>query len=260
MEYHPAADIFPLDEEHIPELAEDIKKQGLLCPIETLDGKIIDGRRRFLACKKAKVEPQFVNVKSLVEDPIAYVLSLNLERRHLSVSQRAMVGNRARAMYEEQAKERQKEHGGTAPGKSKTLVKKSTQVSGKSRDQAGAAVGVSGFSIDRARTVQEKGIPEVAQAVEADRISVNRDAEIAKLPTEEQPAALQEALQPRSASPRPKKRNEEPEGDEPEPGKLRGKGIFIANEAIDCLKRIPKNDALRKRGFQLVTDWIRHNK
>lgn len=37
-------------------------------------------------------------------------------------------------------------------------------------------------------------------------------------------------------------------------------GVIRANEAIDCLKRIPKNDPLRKRGFQVVTDWIRHNK
>jgi hypothetical protein len=48
-------------------------------------------------------------------------------------------------------------------------------------------------------------------------------------------------------------------GDFPE-GVSRGSGIVHAHEAIACLKRIPKNDALRKRGFQVVTDWIRHNK
>ena len=37
-------------------------------------------------------------------------------------------------------------------------------------------------------------------------------------------------------------------------------GVVRANEAINCLIRIPKNDALRKRGFQIVTDWIRRNK
>jgi hypothetical protein len=36
-------------------------------------------------------------------------------------------------------------------------------------------------------------------------------------------------------------------------------GVLRANEAIDCLMRIPKNDAHRKRGFQIVTDWIKHN-
>lgn len=36
-------------------------------------------------------------------------------------------------------------------------------------------------------------------------------------------------------------------------------GVEIANEAINCLIRIPKNDPLRKRGFQIVTDWIKAN-
>src|SRR5262249_49748196 len=42
--------------------------------------------------------------------------------------------------------------------------------------------------------------------------------------------------------------------------KLRGKGVFLANEAINCLARIPKDDALRGRGLQLVLDWITNNK
>jgi len=36
-------------------------------------------------------------------------------------------------------------------------------------------------------------------------------------------------------------------------------GIFCAHEAINCLKRIQKDDAFRKRGYQIVTDWIRYN-
>jgi hypothetical protein len=50
-------------------------------------------------------------------------------------------------------------------------------------------------------------------------------------------------------------------GPEPESGarKVRGKGIFLAHEAINSLIRIPKNDTLRRRGFQLVTDWIERN-
>jgi hypothetical protein len=50
------------------------------------------------------------------------------------------------------------------------------------------------------------------------------------------------------------KAEEKPEGE------VRGVGVTRANEAINCLIRIPKNDALRKRGFQIVTDWIKANK
>lgn len=43
------------------------------------------------------------------------------------------------------------------------------------------------------------------------------------------------------------------------PPKRRGVGVYRANEAINCLIRIPENDFLRKRGFEIVTDWIEAN-
>ena len=48
-EFHEAANIFPIDQENIQSLAEDIKKNGQQIPIELLDGKILDGRRRSMA-------------------------------------------------------------------------------------------------------------------------------------------------------------------------------------------------------------------
>ena len=61
-----------------------------------------------------------------------------------------MVGARVRKIYDKQAKERQKEHGSTAPGKRKTLPESLPEVKGDARDQAGKVVGVSGKSIDYA--------------------------------------------------------------------------------------------------------------
>jgi ParB-like chromosome segregation protein Spo0J len=106
LEFHEAANIFPLDEDHLEDLAADIRKNGQQVAIELFDGRILDGRRRYLACNKVGIEPKFREVK--VSDPIAYVLSLNLYRRHLNPSQWAMVGARARDIYDRQAKERQK--------------------------------------------------------------------------------------------------------------------------------------------------------
>src|SRR5262245_52912883 len=36
-------------------------------------------------------------------------------------------------------------------------------------------------------------------------------------------------------------------------------GVTHANYAINALIRIPKDDALRERGFQIVADWIKSN-
>ena len=58
LEFHEAANIFPLCEgPELDALADDIEENGLQIPIETLDGKIIDGRRRWLACQKKDIEP-----------------------------------------------------------------------------------------------------------------------------------------------------------------------------------------------------------
>lgn len=181
MPFHAAANIFPLDDENIGSLADDIRTNGQQVPIELLDGAVIDGRRRWLACSIAQVEPITRDVSP--SDPIAYVLSLNLHRRHLSTSQLAMVGARARELYDEQAKERQRVRKGHQAG---STVENLPQLD-KARDAAGKAVGVSGKSIDYARRVLN-GEPELIAAVDDDKISVSTAARVSSRPREEQVA------------------------------------------------------------------------
>jgi hypothetical protein len=61
-------------------------------------------------------------------------------------------------------------------------------------------------------------------------------------------------------APEPAPNAAEPDPDtDPEARKIRRKGVALAQSAIKCLARIPKNDALRKRGFEIVRDWIDRN-
>ena len=89
--FHPAANIFPLNAD-CPEFdvfVESIKRDGLLYPIVLHEGKILDGRRRYLACQAASIEPMFVkwDGRGL---PVDYVWAVNALRRQLTPSQLAI--------------------------------------------------------------------------------------------------------------------------------------------------------------------------
>ena len=77
-----------MEDEDIFDLQTDIEQNGLLHPIITYDGMILDGRHRLMACRAAGVEPRFEEVSC---DPLSLVLSANLHRRQLTSSQRAIV-------------------------------------------------------------------------------------------------------------------------------------------------------------------------
>ena len=97
MEYHALADVFPvLSQNEIESLAADIKASGLRHAITLYQGKILDGRNRFVACELAGVAPRFDEYTG--DDPTAFVISENIARRHLDESQRAMCAARLATM------------------------------------------------------------------------------------------------------------------------------------------------------------------
>ena len=94
---HPAAKVFPLlKDDGIDLLAEDIKDKCLQSAVaiqKTKDGDylVLDGRNRLRACELVGVEPDVRHVGPRV-DPVKFIVSANLQRRHQSASQRAMAG------------------------------------------------------------------------------------------------------------------------------------------------------------------------
>lgn len=78
-----------------------------------------------------------------------------------------MIAARVKPMFEKEARERQREHGGTAPGKSKnTSGNIAGSVQGDSRDKAASVVRVSGRSVSAAERVLASGDKELIRAVD----------------------------------------------------------------------------------------------
>ena len=110
MDYHEIASIFPMmGQADYEALREDIRKNGLREPIVLYDGKILDGRNRWRACQELGIEPQTTTYTG--DDPVGYVMSMNLHRRHLTADQRAAIAVEALPMYEAEARKRKQAAG-----------------------------------------------------------------------------------------------------------------------------------------------------
>lgn len=116
LEVDPTCAIFPMmDDAEYAALRDDIAEHGLREPLWVYRGKLIDGRNRLKACMELGIEPitrEWDGEGSLV----ALVVGLNLHRRHLTASQRAMVGVHVERQFAIEAKGRQRA-GAIAGGK-----------------------------------------------------------------------------------------------------------------------------------------------
>ena len=255
--FHDAANIFPMiDDDSFASFLEDIKAHGVREAVKLLDGMVIDGRNRYKAARDLGIPCPTEDIET--DDPVAYVLSMNRHRRHLKPSQLATVAARAREFYDKAAKERMRAGGGDKKSGVVSLPHPIEDQS-KSRDAAGKAVGVSGSLVDRGTKVLKQGTPELIKAVDEGRLSVTAAATFAECDEE-----TQKEIAANAKASGGRYRNSTLTADKPETEpKHNGKppvGVILANEALNVLMRIPKSDPLRKRGFQIVVDWIRTNK
>jgi ParB-like chromosome segregation protein Spo0J len=88
--FHPIAEMFPLMEGgEFAALVEDIRAHGLHESIVLYEGMILDGRNRDRACRQAGVKPHYREMLfGSHAEAVAYVISANIHRRHLTAEQR----------------------------------------------------------------------------------------------------------------------------------------------------------------------------
>lgn len=96
----------PMSDEDYRALRDDIKENGQREPAWTLNGELIDGIHRQRACEELGLElrtREWRDGGSLA----AFVISLNVRRRHLSASQKATIAAAALPFFEAEARQRQ---------------------------------------------------------------------------------------------------------------------------------------------------------
>jgi N6-adenosine-specific RNA methylase IME4/ParB-like chromosome segregation protein Spo0J len=158
----------PMPEDQFNSLIDSIRDHGLLTPIMLHEGKILDGRHRYKACINLGIEPSFEEYEG--EDALGYVIALNLSRRHLDESQRAMIAGRISNLKDGQRK----------------ITGASIGAANISQTEAASQLGVGRMSVQRARKVLDKGTPELAEAVDNGQIAVSVAAKIAEMEPEQQ--------------------------------------------------------------------------
>jgi hypothetical protein len=152
IETHPLADIWPLmADPDLARLAEDIAAHGQVMPIILVEGKILDGRNRWLACERIGIEPWTQEIDT--DDPDALAWSLNEHRRHANEGVRALAAARRVDM-----KRGDNQH---------------SSIERTSQADAARRFNVDLNAVKRAKTVLEHGSPLAIAAVESGDIAVS---------------------------------------------------------------------------------------
>lgn len=167
MQIHPVAQLFPmLSGTGMDELVDSIKSQGLLNPCVKQGDVLLDGRNRMEACRIAGIEPQFIEYDG--DSPVAFIIGVNLHRRQLDKGQKIALALEIEPYFAEEARKRMLAGVKSDPEEN---VPQGNSRKPQARDQAAAAVGVSGKLVSAAKAIKEAD-PERFEKVKQGTLTV----------------------------------------------------------------------------------------
>jgi hypothetical protein len=195
---HEVASLLPqMEQADFLELVADIRRHGLREPIWLFEGRIIDGRHRYRACLELGLTPQFREWSgqgSLIE----FVISMNLRRRHLTPTQRAVLANELKPKLADEARNRQGRRtdldgnlgANMSQGKGDNFPADLQGSSGEAGQIAGRIANVSPRLVYEVQRVKEQA-PELLDLLADDKVTANAASVLAELPAEERAPALE---------------------------------------------------------------------
>jgi len=196
--FHEVANLFPLIEgQEFDDLVKDITENGLKQPIWVYQNKIIDGRNRYRACNMAGVEPRFQEWDEQ-GSLVAFVISLNVKRRHLTSSQLGVIALGVERQLAEEATVRHALNGGDkvsafAPAAGQNFDPKT---SAKSAHLAADLLGTNHDYVSAAKRI-EREAPELLSHITEGTLTIPDARAIASLPQERRTKVVTKAVQKR---------------------------------------------------------------
>jgi DNA modification methylase len=154
------------------------------------EGKLLDGRNRWEACALAGVEPRFTEFDG--DDPIGWVVSQNLVRRHLNASQRAVVAFDLLPLLEKEAKERQRRSNSYKGNVQLAPNGANQNGKGKASEMAARIAKSSSRHVERVKSISKRA-PELIDEIRSGRINVADAQQLADLPAAQRARLLEQS-------------------------------------------------------------------
>ncbi|MFT4266555.1 MAG: hypothetical protein QM586_04925 [Xenophilus sp.] len=235
LQQHPLSAAFPaMNTEDFDALRDSVTNDGVLNPIAIFEGMIIDGWHRYCVAVELGYECPAVELAEGI-DPRDFVLAQNKARRHVTQAQLAMA---VTAVYAWRP---------AAGGRPAEKPHTECEVS-KTNAELAEIAGVHPNTIGQAKAVQTSAAPAVVEAVKRGDIGLPKAAAIAKLPAEQQAAAIRapapKAPKP-AQQPAPKRSSTAPAADDPQ-AKVDELSARLAEMAGDLEDVMTENAAMRQ--------------
>jgi len=164
------------------ELRESIRKGGVREPIVLLEGKILDGRNRYLVAEEIGIDD--IPTRNFDPDkegnPLDFVWDANVNRRHLNETQLGLVAAEMETFR----------HGGSRkPQELHTALEFKPQT----RVETAKRYGIGRDTIYKMAVVRDKGVPELKEAVRRGDVNARTAKAIAEQPVNVQQSIISHA-------------------------------------------------------------------
>ena len=166
--------IAPASNEELAQLEDSILNEGCRDALVVWNGILLDGHNRITICQKHDIvyktilAPEHVRTR---EDAMEWIIRNQFGRRNLSKYERIRLALRLEEVFARKAKENQRRSGGRG--------KKGLQISSNlntvdTRKELAQLAGVSGNTIDRVKTIEEKATPAMKAKLVKGEITIHK--------------------------------------------------------------------------------------